>query len=921
MLRVYICAIDHHEPTLVALAGLICLATAISWALLFRQAQDSRQFRWALAAGGATGFGLWATHFVAMLGYQPGMPAAYRLWPTLGSLAVAVVGAVVTTRLTLSPRRGGGAMSAAALGTGGIAAMHYLGVRALDLPARIHFDMAYVLASLVVGLALLTPAFALVKARRAPALAVLLLTLGTVGLHFTGMAAMVLTPARMAPGAMLLSPRAVSLLVSVAAGGVLMTALVALAHVHRMQSAQRARDREFSILADGISDSALCMMTAAGTVRMWNGGAERLYGYRANEIVGHSFARFHTAEDRAAGLAARVMAIAAREGKYACEGWRCRADGSRFWAHVTIERIDGADGRTLGFAVVARDMTRLKADQDRLAAMTAQLDTALDNMHQGLALFDADGTLVLCNQRLRALWHLDEALLHPGMARGAVVLMMAVGIAAEGRAGIAARLDRALSAPAPEATEIACDDGFVVSVVSRPLADGGWVATFEDITERRRHEARITHLALHDTLTGLANRAHFTAWCGTEMDHAARRGLSFVMVMIDLDGFKVVNDTRGHAAGDRTIVEIAARLQAQCSVDEMVARLGGDEFAAARMFALPAERDDFIARLQGCFAQPIGDADAPIEIGASIGVAAFPADAPNLEALMNNADLAMYRAKNGVGAPLCHYEPGMDETARARRQIALDLRHAIERDEFHLLYQPQHDLADGRLTGYEALLRWYQPERGLIPPDAFIPVAEETGAIFAIGEWVLREAARAAAGWQRDLRVAVNLSPVQLQQPDLVARITAILLETGLPPRRLELEITESAIIGDRNRALHVLRQIKALGIAIAIDDFGTGYASLDTLHAFPFDKIKIDKSFVMQSTTNPQSAAIVRAVLALGGSLGIPVLAEGVETRAQADLLRAENCGQAQGYFYGAPAPVDAAGVQNALLATGRRA
>ncbi|HSX55256.1 MAG TPA: GGDEF domain-containing phosphodiesterase, partial [Sphingomonas sp.] len=311
----------------------------------------------------------------------------------------------------------------------------------------------------------------------------------------------------------------------------------------------------------------------------------------------------------------------------------------------------------------------------------------------------------------------------------------------------------------------------------------------------------------------------------------------------------------------------------------------------------------FMTRLESCFVDPFADADASFLVGASLGVAAYPADGENRETILNNADLAMYRAKAGIGSATCYYQPGMDETARARRQLANDLRQAIDRGEFSLAYQPQHSLRGGELSGYEALLRWQHSTRGWISPTEFIPVAEETGEIFRIGEWVLREACAEAGLWPDAVKIAVNLSPVQLMQPDLAERVTEILLETGLSPTRLELEITETAIISDKIRALQVLRRIKALGISIAMDDFGTGYSSLDTLHSFPFDKIKIDKSFVLGSGESPQARAIIRAVLALGQSLNVPVLAEGVESAEQLRMLEHEGCDEVQGFFLGAPA------------------
>ena len=346
-------------------------------------------------------------------------------------------------------------------------------------------------------------------------------------------------------------------------------------------------------------------------------------------------------------------------------------------------------------------------------------------------------------------------------------------------------------------------------------------------------------------------------------------------------------------------------MQACLQADETVARFGGDEFAAAKRFEDMSDLTDFIQRIEACLNEEIRIDGYDIKPGASIGVAIYPQDADEIEALLNNADLAMYRAKDALTETVCFYEVSMDEAARSRRLIANDLWQAVDRKELQLHYQVQKAVHSGETIGYEVLLRWHHPSRGTIPPSEFIPIAEECGAILPIGEWVLREACREAATWGNDQKIAVNLSPVQLANADVADLVHRVLLETGLSPRRLELEITESTIIGDKERALATLRRIKAFGVTIAIDDFGTGYSSLETLRAFPFDKIKLDRSFMSEVEASPEAKAIIRAILALGHTLRVPVLAEGVETRSQLDILLDEGCDEAQGYFLGRPVPV----------------
>ena len=424
---------------------------------------------------------------------------------------------------------------------------------------------------------------------------------------------------------------------------------------------------------------------------------------------------------------------------------------------------------------------------------------------------------------------------------------------------------------------------------------------------RSENTLRLRHMALNDPLTGLPNRLSFSEHLDDELAIAQRDRHRLAVIGIDLNRFKEINDLRGHQAGDRALRTIADRLKGCLKGEEFVARIGGDEFAGVKPFVDPGELIEFVERLKTALFQPLQVDDFTTRAGASIGVAVCPDDGTTARALVSNSDFAMYRAKADPTKPVCFYESKLDEASRKRQVLARELRRAIELKQFDLHFQVQVSVIDGAICGYEVLLRWKHPERGLIPPLEFIPIAEESGAIIEIGEWVLREACKRAAAWQTPHKIAVNLSPVQLKQSDLPHRVHQILLETGLAPDRLELEITESTIIADKTRALHILRQIRALGVTIALDDFGTGYSSLDTLRSFPFDKIKLDRLFMNEVESNPQSKAIVRAVLALGKSLDVPILAEGVETKDQFEVLRREGCDEAQGYLLGRPQSHDA--------------
>jgi len=413
-------------------------------------------------------------------------------------------------------------------------------------------------------------------------------------------------------------------------------------------------------------------------------------------------------------------------------------------------------------------------------------------------------------------------------------------------------------------------------------------------------------LAMHDPLTGLPNR---NGLAQRLHDLLAGRGddtARVVVLAIDLDRFKDINDVHGHIGGDYLLQQVARRISGELQEGEFLARIGGDEFVAVKgeIFAR-GEAVKFAERLRKVVLEPVEWQHQTLAVGCSIGVALFPEHGQTGECLTQRADLAMYRAKSLGRGKICTYEPSMDEASRARAELAIDLKRALIGNELELYYQVQNDTQTGGIVGFEALIRWNHPQKGRIPPDAFIPIAEETGLIIEIGDWVMRTACQTAAQWRLPYRVAVNVAPMQLNH-DLARRVAEILKETGLPPARLEIELTESGIIADRQHALQVVLALKRIGVTVAMDDFGTGYSSLSTLQAFPFDKIKVDKSFVQAVETSVHAAAIVKATLLLGRSLNIPVLAEGVETTRHLDFLREEGCDSVQGYLFGKPMPVD---------------
>jgi diguanylate cyclase (GGDEF)-like protein len=447
--------------------------------------------------------------------------------------------------------------------------------------------------------------------------------------------------------------------------------------------------------------------------------------------------------------------------------------------------------------------------------------------------------------------------------------------------------------------------GLATALVGLIVIAAGVAAAFIDRSTRSDAMKRLRQMAMNDLLTGLPNRAAFQQALFNELTAAQADAAHLAIVVIDLKRFKEINDVHGHKAGDDVLVGLARRMRYEMGADGTIARLGGDEFGAILRFKARDRLVEVVQRLQRALEAPIVLDSFNARVGASIGVAVYPDDASDADTLANNADLAMYRAKSGGSVAPCFYNAGLDELIRERRELAKDLRDAIETGGLDIHYQVQTSVATGATTGYEALARWTHPSRGPISPTEFIPLAEEHGLILALGEWVLRRACADAAGWDHQSKVAVNLSPVQLIHPDLPRRFHEILLETGLPPDRLEIELTETAIITNRDQSLHALRQIKAFGVSVALDDFGTGYSSLETLRAFPFDKIKLDRLFISELDRSPQAVAIVRAVLALGRSLAIPILAEGIETESQLHILKREGCDEAQGFLFGHPRPL----------------
>ena len=525
-----------------------------------------------------------------------------------------------------------------------------------------------------------------------------------------------------------------------------------------------------------------------------------------------------------------------------------------------------------------------------MAEQHARLEAALGNIVQGLCLFDSDRRLVIANRRFTEMF---------GEPRiGATPLEVVPG---EDHAD----LFRAAEAGQLDSFSCELSDGREIAVSQRAIEGGGWVSTYEDVSERRVIEARFAHMARHDALTGLPNRLLLGEHLQQALLEMGRNPDGFALLYLDLDRFKAVNDTLGHAAGDMLLCLVTERLRASTRHGDLIARLDGDEFAVVQHDVRDPQDVTIVGqRIIEALSAPFDIDGHDVLIGVSIGIVLCEDAATSRASLMKCADLAMSRAKSEGGGTLSFFEAEMDLRMQIRRSLETDLRAAMVQDQFEVYYQPIVQSAGG-ISGFEALLRWKHPTRGFVSPGVFIPVAEEIGLIATMGEWVLNRACRDAAGWPGEPRLAVNLSPLQFKGGTLLSVVERALSGSGLPSRRLELEITESVMLQDDEQVLDTLHAIRRLGVRISMDDFGTGYSSLSYLRRFPFDKIKIDQSFVRGMREHGDCIAIVRAVVGLGRALGMAVNAEGVETAEQRGVLQAEGCNELQGYLFSTPQPV----------------
>jgi diguanylate cyclase (GGDEF)-like protein len=556
--------------------------------------------------------------------------------------------------------------------------------------------------------------------------------------------------------------------------------------------------------------------------------------------------------------------------------------------------------------IQALTMTRKEAAlAARFEEQANRFDIALNNMSHGLCMLDEQDRLQVWNERFLELLNLKNAPIRVGMRISQLVRhsMRAGNHKAKSAKQVITDLLSTLKDDGFDQFQMTSDGDRTLAVSRRLMADGGSVLILEDVTERKRAQERITHLAKFDVLTGLANRTQFHERINNLLASVNNRENHLAIHLIDLDRFKAINDTLGHPLGDKLLKAVAGRLSTVIGPGDMITRFGGDEFVVLQTKTERPQDAKWLARrLVQKLKDPFEIDGHRIDIGASIGIAMAPIDGADADELLKKADMALYAAKTGGGGDHRFFAFEMEEAAQARRALELDLREALANEQFALHFQPLVDLRNGRVTTCEALLRWHHPQRGNVPPNVFIPVAEETGLIIALGEWILNRACVEAVKWPKGVKVAVNLSPVQFRERGLALQVVAALAKSGLPAQRLELEVTERLLLEDNEGTLAVMEQLKNLGVSISLDDFGTGYSSLNYLRKYPFHKIKIDQSFTRDLGAESGTRAIIAAVANLGAGLDKTVVAEGIETEEQKKLVTSLGCHEGQGYLFGRP-------------------
>ena len=789
MYRVFSCLTTGHDPWLLTIAICVCVAAATAAFALYAiacQSADSRRLHWAALAGACGGTGIWATHFVAMLAYQAGLPVRYDPLITAESLLIAIGVSAAGFAMAASGRRHARLLGGALVGVA-IAAMHFRGMQAVVIPGEFVWDHSLVVGSILAGIGFAAASIAIfhhLQGARAIGFAALCLALGVCALHFIAMGAVVIVP-----------------------------------------------DPTIDAAA-GLNKAHLAFAVVSVT------------------------------------LVVILCAVAA----------------------IFIQRAN------LRFEAILRDQNVL-------------FETAIHHLPVGLSMFDADQRLIMCNPAYRKLYGLTEIDTRHGKTFSEIVLQhvereqgRSEGAIQGAREWIADHLFR-LSNGNAFTDILTLPDGRTIQKKVAPIVRGGWVDVQEDVTSTMRANEKLEWLARHDALTGIANRLQFREHLERHFN-TYQPSCPFALHWLDLDHFKDINDKLGHQVGDELLKCVAQRLRKSLRAGDVAARLGGDEFAVLQIGVTDeSAARNFAERLLANLRAPYDVLGHRLNGSATIGIALAPSHGQTPDLLFASADEALYAAKaNGRGIAAI-YEAGAGDGAIAN-PLRRELQQGIENAEFTLHYQPIINLDLGRVSGFEALMRWKHSRRGMIPPSEFIPLAEDSGLIVEMGAWALKQACRDAMTWPNDITVAVNLSALQIEAGDVYKAVCDALSASGLTPARLELEITETVLMRDHERSRKILKKLHALGVRIALDDFGTSFANLSYLHNLPFSTLKIDRSFVHAAENRPESLAILASVADLASKLGMRSIAEGVETAASLAAVRNAGYGEAQGFFFSLPVP-----------------
>lgn len=680
-------------------------------------------------------------------------------------------------------------------------------------------------------------------------------------------------------------------------------------------------DVMYRLLVQSVVDYAIYMLDPDGRIINWNPGAERAKGYSSDEIIGKHVSLFYSLEDQLNKIPEDNLRRAAQEGSVSAEGWRYRKDGSAFWAHISLAAVYDNHRQLLGFAKVTHDITERRdytqqivhardlaeVQGAHMASLSGFLDTIIANIPSCVLVEDAASReILLINAKMEQLFGLSRSHIQgkkvfecmPPELSEHFQLMVNLALHSEGMH--------------TRERKITTAGGMLVLYTRATMVRGGddetnyVILISDDITEQRQANEQIRHMAHYDSLTGLPNRAFFREQMSEALQQR-KEGQQIAILCLDLDNFKNTNDALGHQIGDELLRVVSVRLRTVLDEPMVLARVGGDEFAIILPVITQADEASGIAsQLISVTCQPVCLEGHTLSVGVCVGIALSGDDQETPDQLLRCADMALYEAKRKGFNHMEYFTHAMDAHVRNRLQIENDLRQAISRRQLQLYYQPIIHGEQQKIIGYEALMRWYHPDKGLIMPGTFIPVAEDSNLIFSLGAWALHEACREAQRWGSDQTVAVNLSPMQFKNSSLLKTVTAALQSSGLDPCRLEVEITESVLMDESLLTIRMLNELKSLGVLIALDDFGTGYSSLSYLRSFPFDKIKIDRSFINDMAHSREALAIIRAITSISRSLGIQTTAEGVETVEQFEQLREEGCPLYQGYLFGRPQPAE---------------